>query len=135
VRLPRAIASALIGVLALGALSGCSVASVVTHSVHAAEAKVHDRDVEADLDATMRALEKYEADNGGTINGVTAKQLQKLGYMSRSEDRDFEIKTSTHVDFCLQATSPTGTTFHDHFGDGGDGGVAEGICREGYDYD
>jgi hypothetical protein len=126
--------AAIVVAVALASLSGCSAVQTLKQSAHAVGNRIENQIVVSDLTETMTTLEKVEAENGN-ITGVTTALLLKQGYMSSRDDLRFQLKTSTDVDFCLQATSPTDTTVKDHFNGAADGGVAEGACVEGIDYD
>ena len=118
------------------ALVGCSlVASTVIKNVPVAKKDLSNQAVEQNLGQAMQALEEYSTEHGGSIRGASLEHLSSYGFVALAIDKNLRLKTSTEVDFCVQVTSPTGRTYKDHFNGAVDGGVAEGQCIEGPDYD
>ena len=135
-RLARAAGILLVLGAASCALAGCSAATAIVAKAGEPNApKLLDQAVENNLADAMQALEKYSKAHDGSIDGASLTQLGDYGFTPAKVDRDLTLKTSTDFDFCIQVTSPTGRTFKDHFDGAFDGGVIEGTCIEGVDYD
>jgi outer membrane murein-binding lipoprotein Lpp len=94
------------GIAAL-VLAGC--ASGPSGQSSAAVAKA---DVKSDLVEARTAVLKFLAADGGTGSNPTEASLKKYGFTPSKDTRDFTyFSNSGGVRFCIQASTPTGSTY------------------------